>query len=135
MRNERSLIQTIGRAARNEHGHVIMYADEVTASMRTAIDETKRRRTLQQQYNQEHHITPHTIKKKISAAISVTSGTPENADEPENEVEFSKMSRAEQHELINNLEQQMQRAAKELNYEEAATLRDTIMELKLQIGE
>ena len=77
----------------------------------------------------------HTIKKKISAAISVTSGTPENADEPENEVEFSKMSRAEQHELINNLEQQMQRAAKELNYEEAATLRDTIMELKLQIGE
>lgn len=135
LRNERSLIQTIGRAARNEHGHVIMYADEVTASMRAAIDETKRRRTLQQQYNQEHHITPHTIKKKISAAISVTSGTPENADEPENEVEFSKMSRAEQHELINNLEQQMQRAAKELNYEEAATLRDTIMELKLQIGE
>lgn len=135
LRNERSLIQTIGRAARNEHGHVIMYADEVTASMRAAIDETKRRRTLQQQYNQEHHITPHTIKKKISVAISVTSGTPENADEPENEVEFSKMSRAEQHELINNLEQQMQRAAKELNYEEAATLRDTIMELKLQIGE
>lgn len=135
LRNERSLIQTIGRAARNEHGHVIMYADEATASMRAAIDETKRRRTLQQQYNQEHHITPHTIKKKISAAISVTSGTPENADEPENEVEFSKMSRAEQHELINNLEQQMQRAAKELNYEEAATLRDTIMELKLQIGE
>ena len=135
LRNERSLIQTIGRAARNEHGHVIMYADEVTDSMRAAIDETKRRRTLQQQYNQEHHITPHTIKKKISAAISVTSGTPENADEPENEVEFSKMSRAEQHELINNLEQQMQRAAKELNYEEAATLRDTIMELKLQIGE
>ena len=135
LRNERSLIQTIGRAARNEHGHVIMYADEVTASMRAAIDETKRRRTLQQQYNQEHHITPHTIKKKISAAISVTSGTPENTDEPENEVEFSKMSRAEQHELINNLEQQMQRAAKELNYEEAATLRDTIMELKLQIGE
>lgn len=135
LRNERSLIQTIGRAARNEHGHVIMYADEVTASMRAAIDETKRRRTLQQQYNQEHHITPHTIKKKISAAISVTSGTPENADEPENEVEFSKMSRAEQHELINNLEQQMRRAAKELNYEEAATLRDTIMELKLQIGE
>lgn len=135
LRNERSLIQTIGRAARNEHGHVIMYADEVTASMRAAIDETKRRRTLQQQYNQEYHITPHTIKKKISAAISVTSGTPENADEPENEVEFSKMSRAEQHELINNLEQQMQRAAKELNYEEAATLRDTIMELKLQIGE
>ena len=135
LRNERSLIQTIGRAARNEHGHVIMYADEVTASMRAAIDENKRRRTLQQQYNQEHHITPHTIKKKISAAISVTSGTPENADEPENEVEFSKMSRAEQHELINNLEQQMQRAAKELNYEEAATLRDTIMELKLQIGE
>lgn len=134
LRNERSLIQTIGRAARNEHGHVIMYADEVTASMRAAIDETKRRRTLQQQYNQEHHITPHTIKKKISAAISVTSGTPENADEPENEVEFSKMSRAEQHELINNLEQQMRRAAKELNYEEAATLRDTIMELKLQIG-
>ena len=135
LRNERSLIQTIGRAARNEHGHVIMYADEVTDSMRAAIDETKRRRTLQQQYNQEHHITPHTIKKKISAAISVTSGTPENADEPENEVEFSKMSRAEQRELINNLEQQMQRAAKELNYEEAATLRDTIMELKLQIGE
>lgn len=135
LRNERSLIQTIGRAARNEHGHVIMYADEVTASMRAAIDETKRRRMLQQQYNQAHHITPHTIKKKISAAISVTSKTAENTDEPENEVEFSKMSRAEQHELINNLKQQMQRAAKELNYEEAATLRDTIMELKLQIGE
>lgn len=134
LRNERSLIQTIGRAARNEHGAVIMYADEVTESMQKAIDETKRRRSIQMKYNEEHHITPHTIVKPIQEAISATKETAdagEQADSTEfTTQDFAKLARDEQTKMIAELTEQMQAAAKRLDFEQAATLRDTVMELK-----
>lgn len=133
LRNERSLIQTIGRAARNVNGHVIMYADEITDSMQAAIDETKRRRRIQEEYNREHHITPKTIKKDIRAQISVTNNETED-DSKDADVEFSKMTKAEQREMIDRLKAQMNEAAKDLNFEEAASLRDTILELESEIG-
>lgn len=137
LRNERSLIQTIGRAARNEHGAVIMYADTVTDSMKKAIDETKRRRTIQMKYNEEHHITPHTIIKPVQDAISVTKKT-EDAGEKAPSAEFTtrdfaKLSRADQEKMVDELTEQMQSAAKRLDFEQAATLRDTVMELKAQM--
>lgn len=132
LRNERSLIQTIGRAARNVNGHVIMYADEITDSMQAAIDETKRRRRIQEEYNREHHITPKTIKKDIRAQISVTNNETED-DSKDADVEFSKMTKAEQREMIDRLKAQMNEAAKDLNFEEAASLRDTILELESEI--
>ena len=130
LRNERSLIQTIGRAARNEHGHVIMYADQVTASMQAAIDETKRRRSLQEAYNQKHHITPKTVKKDIRAAIALDNET----TEVKSELDFKQLKRSEQKEMLANLEKQMQLAAKQLDFETAATLRDTLLELQAQLG-
>ncbi|KRN90335.1 excinuclease ABC subunit UvrB [Ligilactobacillus ceti] len=130
LRNERSLIQTIGRAARNEHGHVIMYADKITASMQAAIEETKRRRSMQEQYNQEHGITPTTIKKPVRDKISLA--TAKNQAKPANEIDFTKLSKAEQQELLHNLEVQMKQAAKDLDFEGATELRDTIIELKSQ---
>lgn len=137
LRNERSLIQTIGRAARNEHGAVIMYADEVTESMQKAIDETKRRRSIQMKYNEEHHITPHTIVKPIQEAISATKETVdagEQADSTEfTTQDFAKLARDEQTKMIAELTEQMQAAAKRLDFEQAATLRDTVMELKAQM--
>ena len=132
LRNERSLIQTIGRAARNEHGHVILYADKVTDSMQKAMDETARRRQIQQQYNQDHGITPQTIKKEIRASISgvlPVSGKTEDTGV----VDFAKMKKSEQREMIAGLENQMKQASKQLNFEDAATLRDTILELKAEI--
>ena len=135
LRNERSLIQTIGRAARNVNGHVIMYADEITDSMQAAIDETKRRRYIQEEYNRKHHITPKTIKKDIRDQISVLDNPDkETEDLASDEVEFSKMTKAEQKEMIDRLKTQMKQAAKDLKFEEAASLRDTILELEAEIG-
>lgn len=137
LRNERSLIQTIGRAARNEHGAVIMYADTVTESMQKAIDETKRRRAIQEKYNEEHHITPKTIIKPIQDAISATKPS-EDTGETEDSTEFTtkdfaKLKRADQGKMVAELTEQMQSAAKRLDFEQAATLRDTVMELKAQM--
>ncbi|UXC68119.1 excinuclease ABC subunit UvrB [Limosilactobacillus oris] len=137
LRNERSLIQTIGRAARNEHGAVIMYADEVTESMQKAIDETKRRRSIQMKYNEDHHITPHTIVKPIQEAISATketADTGEQADSTEfTTKDFAKLSKYAQANMVDELTEQMRAAAKRLDFEQAATLRDTVMELKAQM--
>ena len=137
LRNERSLIQTIGRAARNEHGAVIMYADEVTESMQKAIDETKRRRSIQMKYNEDHHITPHTIVKPIQEAISATKetvDTGEQADSTEfTTKDFAKLSKDAQANMVDELTEQMRAAAKRLDFEQAATLRDTVMELKAQM--
>ena len=135
LRNERSLIQTIGRAARNVNGHVIMYADEITDSMQAAIDETKRRRHIQEEYNRKHHITQKTIKKDIRDQISVLDNPDkETEDLASDEVEFSKMTKTEQKEMIDRLKTQMKQAAKDLKFEEAASLRDTILELEAEIG-
>lgn len=136
LRNPRSLIQTIGRAARNENGHVLMYADSITGSMQQAMDETARRRTIQIAYNEEHNITPHTIKKEVRGLIAVTHAPEKGKPESESftQTAFKDMPRADQEATIANLEEQMRGAAKRLDFEEAANLRDSIMELKLQIG-
>ena len=135
LRNERSLIQTIGRAARNEHGAVIMYADTTTDSMQAAIDETARRRTIQMKYNEDHHITPHTIQKVIPDLIASTKKS-EDAGEKDDflETDFDDMTHEQQLDMIAKLEEQMKTAAKKLDFEQAATLRDTVMELKAQIS-
>lgn len=135
LRNERSLIQTIGRAARNEHGAVIMYADTTTDSMQAAIDETARRRTIQMKYNEDHHITPHTIQKAIPDLIASTKKS-EDAGEKDDflETDFDDMTHEQQLDMIAKLEEQMKTAAKKLDFEQAATLRDTVMELKAQIS-
>lgn len=135
LRAERSLIQTIGRASRNEHGKVIMYADSVTESMKAAIDETKRRRTIQMAFNKKHHITPKTIVKPIRDAITAvdTSGKADpDKDRSFAEVDLHDMSKADRKQLISNLRKQMQAAAKKLDFEQAATLRDTILELEAE---
>jgi excinuclease ABC subunit B len=123
LRSTRSLIQTIGRCARNENGHVIMYADKMTDSMKEAIEETKRRRTIQEQYNKEHNIIPKTIKKEIRELISNT--------EEEN---YSKSEKNDIMENVNieKLEEEMKEAAKNLDFERAMQLRDIIFELKLK---
>lgn len=133
LRNERSLIQTIGRAARNANGHVIMYADEVTESMKAAIEETKRRREIQMRYNQEHGIVPQTIKKEIRAAISYGDKVSKKAKKKTEDFDFNDLSKKDQQEMISGLEEQMREAAKKLDFEEAARLRDTILELKAEI--
>lgn len=133
LRNERSLIQTIGRAARNAHGHVIMYADNVTESMQKAITETKRRRSIQEAYNEAHHIVPKTIKKEIRANISASEKVAAKSKEAELDLDFVDMNKKDQQALIASLEAQMKQAAKQLDFEEAATLRDTILELKAQL--
>lgn len=131
LRNERSLIQTIGRASRNEHGAVIMYADTVTDSMQAAIDETARRRAIQVKYNEEHGITPKTIVKPIRSLISVTK-TSDDSGEKDDFVEsdFEQMSQKDQKQMLERLTEEMREAAKKLDFEQAATLRDTIIELK-----
>ena len=131
LRSETSLIQTIGRAARNVDGHVIMYADTVTDSMRHAIDETNRRRAIQQKYNEEHHITPQTIRKKVSDLISISKDAAE--DEKKFEKDPSLMTKKEFDRLMHKLEKQMRAAAAELNFEMAAEIRDKITELKKQM--
>lgn len=131
LRSETSLIQTIGRAARNSEGHVIMYADKITDSMRVAIDETNRRREIQQKYNEEHGITPTTIKKAVRERISITKEAVETVDKLEKDPES--MSVKEIEKLIKKLTKEMQKAASELNFEAAAELRDQMMKLKQQI--
>ncbi|MDD9322596.1 excinuclease ABC subunit UvrB [Pediococcus acidilactici] len=134
LRNTRSMIQVAGRAARNEHGHVIMYADHVTQSMKETIDETARRRSIQEAYNKEHGITPHTIKKDIRSLISATTETEDTGEKDDFlDVDFADMDRKDQKEMIESLEDQMRAAAKELDFERAANLRDTVLELKAQI--
>ncbi|WP_434433684.1 excinuclease ABC subunit UvrB [Lactiplantibacillus paraplantarum] len=135
LRNERSLIQTIGRAARNEHGSVIMYADKTTDSMQAAIDETARRRAVQMKYNEDHQITPHTIKKAIPELIASTKTTEDTGKKDDFlETDFDDMTHEQQVDMISKLEEQMKTAAKKLDFEQAATLRDTVMELKAQIS-
>lgn len=133
LRNERSLIQTIGRAARNANGHVIMYADEVTESMKAAIDETKRRREIQMKYNQERGIVPQTIKKEIRAAISYGDKVSKKSKKKTEDFDFNDLNQKDQQEMISGLEEQMREAAKKLDFEEAARLRDTVLELKAEI--
>ncbi len=132
LRNERSLIQTIGRAARNERGAVIMYADKVTDSMQAAIDETARRREIQMAYNAEHGITPHTIIKPIREAIHAIKPAEqtEQVDDTEfTEQDFMQLSKADQQAMLAELNEQMRAAAKRLDFEQAAILRDTVLEL------
>ncbi|NYS48851.1 excinuclease ABC subunit UvrB [Streptococcus danieliae] len=127
LRNERGLIQTIGRAARNSEGHVIMYADMETESMKKAMKETARRRAIQMEYNEKHGITPQTIKKEIRDLISVTKATlPEQEETPD----FESMTKKERKEAIKKLEDQMQEAAGILDFELAAQIRDMILEIK-----
>ena len=131
LRSETSLIQTIGRAARNAEGHVIMYADTITDSMRQAMDETQRRREIQMAYNEEHGITPTTIKKSVRDLISISKKVAAEEMRMENAPES--MSRKELEKLIKELEKQMRRAAADLNFEAAAELRDKMTELKKQL--
>ncbi|MCY9807202.1 excinuclease ABC subunit UvrB [Lentilactobacillus senioris] len=133
LRNERSLIQTIGRASRNENGAVIMYADHVTDSMQASIDETARRRAIQIEYNKEHGITPHTIKKDIRSLISPTKETSDSGEKDDFvESDFQSMSKKDQKAMLDRLTEEMRQAAKQLDFEQAASLRDTIMELKAE---
>ena len=133
LRSETSLIQTIGRAARNAEGHVIMYADTITDSMRMAIDETKRRRQIQEAYNKEHGITPKTIEKSVRDLISISKKVAKE------EIEFKKdpesMSREELEKLIKDVKKQMDRAAADLNFEAAAELRDKMLDLRRMVEE
>lgn len=129
LRSTRSLIQSIGRAARNENGRVIMYADNMTDSMKAAIDETERRREIQQAYNEEHGITPMTIKKEVRDLIRIS----QVVDDEEKELTedtVKQLSREERRELIETMELEMKEAAKDLDFEKAAQLRDVVMELK-----
>ncbi|WP_314581664.1 excinuclease ABC subunit UvrB [Enterococcus gilvus] len=128
LRSERSLVQTIGRAARNSEGKVIMYADKITDSMQRAMDETSRRRGIQQQYNEEHDIEPKTIIKEIRDLISISKVAEET--EKYDATSFEELSKSERKELIAKMEDEMREAAKTLDFETAATLRDTILELK-----
>ena len=133
LRSEVSLIQTIGRAARNADGRVIMYADVITDSMRIAIDETMRRRALQQKYNEEHGITPKTIRKAVRDLISISKAVAETEEKLEKDPES--MSRKELENLIKRVQKQMQAAAADLNFEMAASLRDKMLELKKSLEE
>lgn len=132
LRSERSLIQTIGRAARNSNGHVIMYADKITDSMRKALDETKRRRTIQEAYNKEHGITPQTIQKKIPELIRATQAAEQEETYVTKVTKGKKLTKSEIDKLIATLEVEMKEAAKALDFERAAELRDTIFELKVE---
>lgn len=128
LRSETSLIQTIGRAARNSEGHVIMYADKITDSMRVAIDETERRRKLQQAYNEEHGITPKTIQKYVRDLIAISKKVA--AEEMEFDKDPESMSRRELEKLIGDIQKKMRKAAAELNFEAAAEYRDKMVKLK-----
>ena len=129
LRSERSLVQTIGRAARNANGRVIMYADKITDSMKYAIDETNRRRSIQEAYNKEHGITPKTIHKNIRDLIAITHAV-EKEETPK--TDFKQMTAQQRREAIEVMELEMRAAAKDLNFEKAAQLRDMILEIRAQ---
>lgn len=128
LRSETSLIQTVGRAARNADGHVILYADRVTDSMQATINETERRRGIQQQYNEEHGITPTTIKKAVRDLIRISKAVEVSHGEMEKDMES--MSEKELHQLLKEITKEMHKAAAELNFEAAAELRDKMIEIK-----
>ncbi len=132
LRSETSLIQTIGRAARNAEGHVIMYADNMTDSMKAAITETNRRRAIQNKYNEEHGITPQTIKKAVRDLISISKAVAK--EELRFEKDPESMSREELEKLIGDVQKKMKQAAADLNFEAAAELRDKMVELKKQLS-
>lgn len=131
LRSNRSLIQTIGRAARNDRGEVIMYADKMTDSMKYAIDETQRRREIQMKHNEKHGITPKTINKKIHDLISATVENDENNDKAQTVIP-KKMTKKERQKTIDNIEKEMKQAAKDLDFEKATELRDMLFELKAE---
>lgn len=130
LRSERSLVQTIGRAARNSNGKVIMYADKMTDSMKAAIDETGRRRATQEAYNKEHGIVPQTIIKEVRDLISITKAVDDSNDYDSAAEMINDLTQAERKELIVKMEMEMRVAAKELDFEKAANLRDIVLELK-----
>ena len=129
LRSERSLVQTIGRAARNAEGKVIMYADTITGSMRSAIDETARRREIQQAYNEAHGIVPQTIKKEIHDLIRITHDVDSEEETQDLKTQFKNLSKRQREEEIDRLTLEMHQAAKDMQFEVAADLRDVIMEL------
>ena len=133
LRSATSLIQTVGRAARNAEGHVVMYADTITDSMQVTLDETARRRAIQQKYNEEHGITPQTIRKAVRDLISISKAVAKEeqkfAKDPES------MNEKELKKLIDTVEKNMRKAAADLNFEAAMELRDKMMELKKQLQE
>lgn len=133
LRSSTSLIQTIGRAARNAEGHVIMYADTITDSMRVALDETNRRREIQMKYNEEHGITPQTIKKAVRDLISISKVVAK--EELRFEKDPESMNRKELEKVITDVQKKMQKAAADLNFEAAAELRDKMIELKQKLQE
>ncbi|MEK4566194.1 excinuclease ABC subunit UvrB [Alkalihalobacillus sp. FSL R5-0424] len=132
LRAERSLIQTIGRAARNSNGHVIMYANKITNSMRVALDETQRRRTIQKAFNEEHGITPQTIKKKVPEVIQATYAAEDTEDYAASAAPKTKLSKQEKAAMVERLEAEMKQAAKDLNFERAAELRDIVIQMKAE---
>ncbi|OZU88776.1 excinuclease ABC subunit B [Virgibacillus indicus] len=132
LRSERSLIQTMGRAARNENGQVIMYADRVTDSMQKAIDETTRRREIQTEYNKKHNITPVTIKKEVRDVIRATVAAEEQEEYESKSTKITKLKGKEKEKVIEQMEKEMKDAAKALDFEKAAELRDIIHELKAE---
>ena len=129
LRNETSLIQTVGRAARNAEGRVIMYADEISPAMRAAIDETKRRREIQQKYNKEHGITPKTIKKSVRDVIEAT----KPAEEDMSDKKPVEMTKKELMDYVKKLEKEMKKAAADLQFERAAMLRDMVFEYRAKM--
>ena len=132
LRSERSLIQTMGRAARNENGHVIMYADKITDSMQKAMDETARRREIQIAYNKEHGITPRTIQKEVRDVIKATISSEESGTNKKDTPDLTKLTKKEKEKVIAEMEKEMKQAARDLNFERAAELRDLVLELKVE---
>ncbi|WP_010532128.1 excinuclease ABC subunit UvrB [Lentibacillus jeotgali] len=132
LRSERSLIQTMGRAARNENGEVIMYGDKITNSMQVAIDETNRRREKQMAYNERYNITPTTIRKDVRDVIQATVAAEDVEDYEDKKTNVAKMTKTEKSKMIDSMEKEMKEAAKALDFEKAAELRDIVLELKAE---